>query len=312
MFFLFLLANVNFCIGLLKTDAGEPNPQQQQIVGMIFDNPVPLSNYEFVSKTISSFGNPFGAAPKNAREFEELVWEQLVLSYEAFRRNINISEKELEEEVGEILTKEKLPFDYKNDSLALEDWVNKRFGVSFVTYRNQLRHILQLRKLLEEVKKSFRLQITEKELRQVFLDENTSLDLEFALFKDESQAWEFFHKAKKEKGYWEKMKSQSPYLFKRTGLLVFSFLVNAWKFPREDLQRMLKLPLGTIYKPLSVYGGFAVSRLQNRRIADESYFALRRYVYYDKLMAKKNEEALKMWVNRLKDKAKIQIFKQGG
>jgi len=290
----------------------EPPSSQPEIIGTIFASPVPLSNYNFVRSTIAVFGNYWGKEPKNQQELDEAIWEQLVLSFEAFRRNITVTDEELQQQLAQLLEKEKVDFDYKADSQALAKWVSQKTNEPLELFLNQLRHLVQLQKLLNEVKNSFNPLVRNQEVEDRFYAENNHLDLEFAYFKEEKKAWEFFNQARKDKKFWDKAKKDSSQIFRRTSLVTIIFLAEAWKFPKDELYRIAKLPLGTIYKPLPIYNGYVVAKCLNMRLAKPEDFSRQRYVYYDKVLNQKKEEVLKEWIRKLKNDAKIQIFKKGG
>ena len=41
------------------------------------------------------FGTPWGGIPSDLEQAEERVWDDLILSYESFRRNITVTDEEL-------------------------------------------------------------------------------------------------------------------------------------------------------------------------------------------------------------------------
>ncbi|MCM8781330.1 MAG: hypothetical protein NC908_05350, partial [Candidatus Omnitrophica bacterium] len=101
--FLFSLSLKSLC---------EDSPETEEFVGEFsgLGVKVPLGNYYFVKAAIMIFGSRWSATPQTEQELEDQVWEQLLLSYEAFRRNITVEDKDLQEEIDKILKNEKVDF----------------------------------------------------------------------------------------------------------------------------------------------------------------------------------------------------------
>jgi len=290
----------------------QADAQGAAVIGQIFNVPVPLGNYLFVKSTLMVFGNRWGAQPKETREWEDTIWEQLVLSFEAFRRNIQVSDQEIEEEIDRSLKGEKVSFDWRKDKEAFAKWVKEKTNEPVELFQGQIRHILQLQKLRDQVRDSINPSVPEKEAYQQFLNENNHLDLELVQFSDERQAQDFFRQAKRNKKFWEEQKAKNSKEFKHPGFVTLIFLADIWKIPQDALDRMLKLSAGTVYQPAPIYKGYAVFKVLGKRVAEESLFAKSRYGYHDKVALKKKYEGLNDWIRQLKQDANIKILKQGG
>lgn len=311
---------ITFVFAFVRQAYSQQQPPQQQaqpdaqqvIIGKVFDTPVPLSNYYFVRSVISVFGNRWGPQPKSPEELEDIIWEQLVLSFEAFRRNIEVSEKEIEQEIDRALKEEKLTFDWKKDKEAFAKWVKEKTNEPLELFQGQLRHYLQLQKLRDQVGDSIKPKVQDREVYERFLDEQHQIEVELVQFPDELQARDFFRNAKRQKKFWEEQKALSPKEFKHPGFVTLIFLIDFWKLPQGDLYKMMKMPVGAVYQPVPIYKGYAVCKILNKRAVDETQFSKSRYSYYDKVEMKKKYEGVNEWIKKLKQDANIQIFKRGG
>jgi hypothetical protein len=176
------------------------NNQQPELAGQFFDTPVPISNYYFAKKVVATFSAPWRGNPTTLEELEDLTWQELVLSYEVFRRNITVSEEEVFEEVDKTLKADKVEFDRKEDIEAYSAWAKDKLNGSTESFENQMEHLLQLRKLREEVIDSITPEVTEEEAKQKFLDEYNSLSVELVEVEELEEAESFYKKAIKPAG----------------------------------------------------------------------------------------------------------------
>ena len=291
-----------------EQDIERPELNGSAIVGTIFGASVPASNYLFIRSVFVIFGNRWGPRPTTPQDYDKYTWEQLLLSFEAFRRGITIDPKEIEEEIDKILKKDRVEFDWKNDKEAYGEWVKKKTGVTAETFKNHMQHLLQIHKLREQVKDSIKPHVTNKEAYQEFLDENNSLEVELIRFDELEDAKRFYKKAKKDRKFWEQEKEKSPKEFKHPGKVSLEYLTDLWKFPRDACYKMLKMRKGAIYPPAPIYKGYAVFKILGKRAADKSGYKKRKEFYYKQIEGQKKYEGLARWIEDLKEQANIKVY----
>ncbi|MDD5347108.1 MAG: hypothetical protein PHT59_00685 [Candidatus Omnitrophica bacterium] len=292
-----------------QTQKGPAAPATEKLIGEFsgWGVPVPLVNYYFVKNTIYLFGTRWGASPTTEQELEDRVWEQLVLSYEAFRRDIKVEDSEVDAEIDKMLKEEKATFDWKKDPDALSAWVKDKTKEEVSLFRNQLRHLLQLEKLRKEVLASFSATVTEDEARNEFINEYNTMELELVQF-DELKDAEVFFKEMKEPKRWEEEAKKDPKKYQHPGFVSFEFLINMWKVPKEDLYRMLEMDINATYPPRPVYKGWGVFRILKKRPADPAEFPRVRDSYFKQIEMIKKYEQLNDWLKKLKAEAKIKLY----
>jgi len=181
----------------LVAQAPEAAPVESELAGEFFNRPVPMINYRFAKRVVATFNAPWRRTPQTMEELEDLTWQELLLSFEAFRRGIEVSQQELEEEVDKTLKADKVSFNWKRDQAAYEAWVKEKLNESTELFENQLRHLVQLRKLREQVIDSIEPEVDEEEAYRKFLDEYNSLSVELVEFEDIEEAEAFYNEAKK-------------------------------------------------------------------------------------------------------------------
>ena len=310
----FIVFVIFSCLCLVPSAFSQEATAQKEtpIIGQIFESPVPVNNYYFVKSTLMVFGNRWGPQPKTAEELEDDIWEELVLSFEAFRRNISVTPEERETEIANVLKGENVTFDWKKDKDAYAKWVKEKTGEEAQLFENQITHLLQLQKLRDEAMNSFTPAVSNEESYQAFLDEQNSIELELVPFDNKEAAEEFYNKAKVEPKFWDEQKTKTPDNFKRPGFVTLIFLMDIWKIPRGDLYKMIKMNAGSIYPPTPIYKGYGVFKVIGMRPADESAYTKLKYSYQDKVVMRKKYEGLNDWIKRLKQQANIKIYRQGG
>lgn len=292
----------NFCSG------EEPANKEQKYVGEFFDIRVPLENYLFVKSVIAVFGNRWGPPPKTPEQEEGYIWEQLLFSYEAFRRGVSASQEEISQEITKILQSENAGFDWKSDKQVFEKWVKEKTNEPAELFQNQVRHLLEIDKLRQQIIDGATPQVKEKEAYQEFLNENNNLGLEIVQFDKEKDAYAFYGKASSSRKFWEEEKNKNPQRFKRIGTVTIAFLIDLWRFPKDPLYKMLRMKNGEICEPIPIYKGLAVLRVLDKRPADLSQYKKSKDHYYEKVRRRKKYDALNEWMKDLKKQANIKIY----
>jgi hypothetical protein len=288
--------------------AGEPGSTEQKYVGEFFDVRVPLENYLFVKSVMTVFGNRWGAQPKTSEQEEGYIWEQLLLSYEAFRRGVAVAQEETEQEITKLLEGENAGFDWKVDNQAFEKWVKEKTSEPQELFRNQVRHLLEIDKLRQQVMDAVNPLVQEKEARQEFLNENNSIGIELVQFDKQGDAFAFYKQVRTGRKFWEAEKATNPKRFKRVGTVTLQFLIDLWGFPEHELYKMLRLKNGAIYQPIPIYKGYTVACVLDKNPADLARFKKSRDYYYEKVRRRKKYDALIGWLTDLKKEAKIKVY----
>jgi hypothetical protein len=268
---------------------------------------VPLNNYYFIQNAISVFGRKWGQDPTNKEEMAEAVWEQLVLSYEAYRRGIEVAAKEIEAEVSNMLAAEGVKFDWKKEPKVYESWVKEKTNESAEAFQNQLSHFLQIDKLRQQVLESFKPKVSEKEAFQEYQDEYNTLELELVQFDEEQDAQKFYQKMKDFR-LWEEEAKNNPKFSRKPGFVSFGWLADMWKIPKDDLYKMLRLEVNAVYPPVPIYKGYGVMRILKKREAQKADFPKLRQSYFKQVEMRKKYEELGLWLKKLKEDAGIIVY----
>ena len=284
------------------------NINKEDAAGEFFSVPVSMSNYKFARWAAMFFGRKWGSANKTDQEIEERTWTDLLLSYEAYQRGITISPEELDTEITNILSDNKVAFDWKKDKEAYEAWVKEKIRGPVELFKNQVEYLLQINKLRDDIIKNAKIEITDQDLKGEFDDVNNSINLDLKEFEDPAAAGEFYKDMKKEPGVWLAEKKKDDKYAKELGMVTIQFLNQIWKIPREDLYKMIKMDDNSIYPPSPIYKGYGVFRIIGKRPADPNEFAKQKEYLTKVINDKKSLQAFDNWYKEFKEKANIKIF----
>jgi len=430
--------------------------ENSELAGKIFGIPVPMNNYYFAKKAVITFGAKWRGTPQTEEELEDLVWQELLYSFESFRREISVNDDEVDEEIKKILKAQKVEFNWKEDSEKFVAWCEETLKLDVLGLRNQMTHLIQLEKLRQEVMDSFEPEVTEDEAYSKFLDEHNTLLVELRRFDDKAEAdllyeqaikpiekkamdeliwrdllllqeakkrgiaadseetdriinslmrekkarfkWKddaqkfeewvtenmnmdsaeflktmvdiatinvltqkifsgvepdidstgkmatflkdnrsikkaygkffdshdkdnnllqfsnikvaraFYKSINRNPGVWEDRKRREPKEFKQPGFVAVDFLLNMWKFQKEDCYKMLEMKLGKFYPASPIYKGYAVFKVLNIRRADPKKFEEKHDYYIDRVKTIKKYESYKEWKENFKKAANIEVY----
>ncbi|MDD5584481.1 MAG: hypothetical protein PHV55_05470 [Candidatus Omnitrophica bacterium] len=294
--------------GTVKDAQKEVVPEQIEYVGEIFGVKVPANNYYFIRNALIVFGNRRGPQPKTEKELEEVVWEQLVLSFLAYQENIVVDQDELEKEVGKTIASAGANFDRKKDTKAYEAWLKEKVNEPPAIFESQIRHLLQLEKLRTYIMGKIEPPVDDAEAQQVFFNEAGRLSIELVFFDEESQAEEFYKKVSRRANVWEQEKKKRPGDFKAPGAVSIAYLVDLWGIPQDAATKMMKKKTGEFYPPRPVHTKFAVFKILDKRAADNKDYAKSKEAYFEKVKLQKKFEGYKTWLKNVKQAANIKIY----
>ena len=298
-------ANIPVANNKVSEDLKKDEPKY---VGSFFDVQVTDANYFFISSVVDIFGIKGAPKPSTAEEREKYIWDQLLLSYEAFRRNVAVSQEEIDVEVRKILTEDKVTFDWKKDAQAYEKWVKERTNEPVILFENQLRHLVQVQKLNEQILTSLQPKVSEHEAFQEFLNEHNSLSVELVEFKNKKDALTFYAKVKSNLNFWDEEKNKKIKEFRRPGFVSLEFLMDIWKFSKKAVYQMMKQKIGAISQPFPIYKGYGVCKILETRLANASEFKKFKDSYYGQIRTRKKYEGVGVWFGNLKKQANIKIY----
>ncbi|MBU1124894.1 MAG: hypothetical protein KKC84_02620 [Candidatus Omnitrophica bacterium] len=286
---------------------GTQDEEAEEAAGEFFGLQVPLSNYYFAKGVFLVFGAK-GRQPQTPQEQEEYIWDQLLLNFEAFRRDIKVAQEEADDEIGKLLNAEQVAFDWKQDKEAYAKWTQERINVTPEVLENQLRFLLQNQKLEDAIKQQIDPPVTDDEALQEFLNEHNSINLELRQFEGKVLADEFYQKVAKNKKFWEEEKEKRPKEFRSINMVSLEFLIDLWGIPRDALFAMMKLEDGEVYQPESIYKNYAVFKVIGKRPANEAEFESQKESYYAQLRTRKKNQGYGEWFKNFKVAATIKVY----
>jgi len=222
--FLLVISFLSFFNSQLSFPAEEAQKENPEIAGEFFGVPVPMSNYYFAKRMVLSYGANWRGTPKDKDELEDLVWQELLFSYESFRRGIKASDEEIDAEIEKLLKANKVKFKWRVDKKEYQKWVQDNLGVPLDVFRNQIEHLVKLEKLRQQVLDSIKPEITEEEAYQKFLNEYNTLMVELKQFDNKKDAEKFYQQAIK------------PVTKKDTENLIWQDLITSFEADKRNIK----------------------------------------------------------------------------
>ena len=278
-------------------------------VGYIFGQPVPAGNYYFAKRVSYMFPQP---REENAtsEDRERYIWEALILHFESFRRNVTVTNDLLGRRIDSVLKGDGKTFTRAQDPAAYAAWVKERLNEDVETFENQMRYLLQIDQLKDDMRNSFEVTVTEEEMQQEFLNEQNHIGGEMVSFPTRAEAQTFYEQYHDPKA-WDAMKAEGKVRVRPVSLMTLEAYMDLWAIPKDQLYAFHASPIGAIGTPMP-FGTkeWCVYRLLDKRVGDLKDFPARRDSYYQQIKMKKQYEALTKWVEDLKASAQLKILPQ--
>ncbi len=279
----------------------------QEIPGEIFGVPVSMGNYYFAKRVAWMFPRPWGASDLPETERENAVWESLIFHYEAYQRGIAPSEQEVESMINAFLKDEKQPFTRGGDPEAYRRWVVEKAREEPELFENQVRFLIQIRKLRDKLLQEQKVAVSEEEMRQVFLDEQNHVGGEMVVFDTKDEAQAFYEKVKSPKA-WEKMKADGRQKVRPVSLMTLEAYMDLWSIPNDQMYAFHGMKLGSVGPPMPFGKQWCVYRLLDKRVGNLEDFQKGRDAYFKKVEMKKKYEGMKQQLEELKKAAQLKVF----
>ena len=123
--------------------------------------------------------------------------------------------------------------------------------------------------------------------------------------KDEAQA---FYEQVKDPEAWTRMKAKGDHTIRPVSLMTLEAYMDLWSIPKEQMYAFHALPIGAIGTPMPFGKQWCVYHLLEKRVANLEEFPSKRDEYYKQLTLKKQYEALKAWIEDLKNSAHLKVL----
>ncbi len=292
-------------LGAAQAPGAAPSPEAQ-VAGTIFGVPVPAGNYYFAKRVAYMFPRPW-EEHLSEPDRERAIWEALILHFESFRRNISLTDAELEEKINGVLRSQQQSFTRAGDPAAYTAWITSATGEDVTLFENQMRYLFQIEQLKDQMRQSFTPSVTEEELQQEFLNERHHVGGEMAVFETKEQADVFYAEAHTPQT-WEAVKAKGEPSIRPVSLMTLEAYMDLWGIPKDQMYAFHALEVGSIGPPMPFGKQWCVYRLLEKRTGDLKEFPAERDSYVKQVTARKQYDLLKQWIEDLKAAAKLQIL----
>ena len=277
-----------------------------EIAGYIFGVPVPAGNYYFAKRVAYIFPHPWEERA-NEEKREQFIWEALILHYESFRRKVSVSEEELERWINGVLKSQQQAFTRSQDPAAYARWIKETVGEDAELFENQMRYLLQIDKLKNDVRQSLPVTVSEQEMQEEFLNEKHHVGGEMVTFDAKEDAQVFYDQVK-EPVRWDEMKAKGEHKVRPVSLMTLEAYMDLWGIPKDQMYAFHALEIGSVGPPMPFGKQWCVYRLLEKRTGDLADFQKERDSYVQQIKAKKQYEGLKRWIEELKTSANLKVL----
>lgn len=288
--------------------AAESAARTTGIAGEIFGQPVPLANYYFAKRVAYTFPSPWGSSDVPQEQREARIWDDLILHFEASRRGLTAEDSDVESMVNSLLKNAGQNFTRAGDPAAYAKWVQDTLQYDTALLENQIRYVIQIRKLKEQLLEEQPAQdVTDAQLRKEFFNEQNHVGGEIAVFDTKEAAVAFYadHQTPEQ---WEQMKAAGLQQVRPVSLMTIEAYVDLWSIPQETMDAFHALPEGSIYGPLQFGKQWCIYRLLEKRTGDLAEFPAKRESYVQQVTMKQKYDLRNKWIEAFKKAANLKVF----
>lgn len=268
--------------------------------GAINGKKVSYKEYEDMYRLVGLFADP--RLPHQETP-EGQAWFHLVLKREAEKKKITTNDAEVKDQIQKLFPSGQ--FSPENYTY----WVKNVTGVSPRNFEEMIRQMVCIQKLTNQIY-SEPVTVDDYEIRDKYLDENNSLDAEFAQYDSEEAAKKAYEELNKPEA-WAAAKEKDPKFATPTGFISLEALNKLWLVPREQVYSLLKLEIGQISTPVKSQKGFALYHILNKRIVSEKDMDEKtKDLYRQKASETKKLFRIKKWSEDLFRQANVKKFSE--
>lgn len=278
--------------------------KEGRVAGEVFGKNVSFQEYSrfFRAAQIFSFSGKNAGDPERIKQ---QAWQNLILSREAKRRKVEVTDEEVRGQIYKLLEAQKIenpgPEIYRR-------WLAATVRETPQDFESQIREMLRAQKLVQRAAESWKDTVTEEEVRRRFLLDHNSVSAELVSFSKPEEAKEFYE-GHKTSADWEKPAKQDPKAAAQTGMIALDAFLHLWQVPEDAAFKIHAMEKGAVSEPVRTGGKFSVIHLLDKQIADEEKYKkeLREKTMKDLADGKKYRRFL-AWSFELQSRAKLKDY----
>lgn len=277
-----------------------------ELAGTVFNAPVPVGNYYFAKRVHSTFQTP-EERKMTPEQLEKNIWHNLVLSYEAAQRKIEVTDSEFSEWVDSVLTALDLKFSRTKDPEKYKAWIEDTLKGTVELFENQMRYLANIEKLKREMINEMQVVASEDEMKADYMNTENHVGGEYTLFETKKEADDFYE-AYRDQAKWEDYKSKNTDKVKPFMLITLQAIIDLWGVPHDQIYEFHAMELGTVGKPLPFGTQWGVFRLKEKRTGDMAGFEAQKDKLKQRVEARKKYQARDEWIEELDKRANVQVL----
>jgi peptidylprolyl isomerase len=285
--YFFIIAALFLGVGLSFSQPPDNQPSNKgNVVGEAFGKLVTNEEFLYYYKTALIFTRSGDKGQKETERTDEErrqeAWQNLIFTKEAKILGITVDKEETIAELKRLLSEKNI--EYGTDKY--NSWILLTFGEDQKVFEQRIENLLLINKFVK-IKMRPEVSVTEEEAREKFLNQYNSFESEYILFESAKEAKEFAQQAKKNPRLWKDTYDQKKPLGQKgaswINIMSLEALIDLWKIPKEDAQRILDSREGDFIAARNYYGD-VVFRLLFKRKADLKEYDGKKQEYYRKML----------------------------
>ncbi|MBN1689311.1 MAG: SurA N-terminal domain-containing protein [Candidatus Omnitrophica bacterium] len=279
--------------------------KEGRVAGEIFGKDISFQEFNSFYRASQIFSIT-GKTIEDPNILKQHTWQSLILSQEAKRQKIDVSDDEVLAEVFRLLAVQKI----ENPSPELyRRWVQATLRETPQEFESQIREILRIQKLIQNINQEpLADPPTEEEARQEFLRDEAMITAELMLFVDQNKAQEFYQKVSNASD-WKKETEDKQDQVRALTKISLDSLINLWQVEEQKAFELHAHEEGSIIGPLPVGGKYGVFYLKEKKDADEEKFQTEaKEQYLNQLINQMKYQRYVQWAMNLQERANLKDY----
>ncbi len=267
---------------------GSQSQKKGRYAGEVFGKHVTFQEFDsfYRGAQIFSFGQDVSKDPDLLRQ---IAWQNLIYAREAKRKNFQVSDDEVRQELIRLLTN----FGFTNvDPKAYRKWLQGNLKMEPQEFEKQLREVIRVQKLLKGVALVPLEAPKDDEIQQFYIMENSRMGIEGMVFDTLKEAEDFASKAATPDS-WKTLTASSGDKMLTLAEAPLAEIADALHLETSYALELQKLPENGISQPIPFRGKIAVFHITSKK---------------DASTASLSEEAKKALTEKVMDRKKRLYF----
>lgn len=274
-----------------------------RLAGRVFGKPVYFQEFNRFYRATQIF-SPTEEPITDAEEIKARTWQNVILSREAKNKKIKITDDQVRNEIYRLLENQGLE---NTTPQFYERWLKANLNETPKNFESQIREILRIQKLVENVQASIGEEPSDEEARDLFIREHRNLSLEILILTDLDEIEEISQKINEGTLSWDTIKEEQKDNIRSTGNIAMDAIINLWQISKDEAYALHAKDIDSVTEePIKTGQRFALAKILDKQFEDESKFDLDQYK--QKITVRKKQQKIFEWGIQLQERAQLEDY----